>query len=302
MAVAPPAPLDARRLWWHASRPATLPASVSPVVAGIAVAAHAGPVRWLAAVGALGVAVALQFGVNYANDFADFRRGADTPARLGPPRAAASGVVPPGQVRLAAVAAFAAAGAIGLALALAAQPWLLAVGAAAIAAGWLYTGGPRPYGYAGLGELVCFVFFGLVATGGTVLVTAGRLDWPALPAALSMGCAASAILLLNNIRDIPTDRLAAKMTLAVRLGHSRARAVLAALLAVAVGAPAAAAAAGALPPLAALPVVLAPLALQIQRSAAARGPDGAPTLVRALKRAALLELGAAALLAVGLLA
>jgi len=274
---------------------------VSPVVAGAGVAAHAGPFRWVPALGALGVALALQFGVNYANDYADFARGADTPHRLGPPRAAASGVVPPGRVRAAAVLAFAVAAAIGLALALATEPWLIAVGAVAIAAGWLYTGGPRPYGYAGLGEVVCFIFFGLVATGGTDLVVSGRLVWLALPAAVTMGCLASAILLLNNLRDIPTDRVAGKVTLAVRLGPDRARLVLAGLLAAAFAAPVVAAATGTAGPALLLPLLASPLAVQVHRRSAARGPGAARVLVAALQRTALLELLTALLLAAGAL-
>lgn len=296
-----PAVPSALRIWWHASRPATLAASVSPVIAGAGVAARAGPFRWGPCLGALAVAVALQFGVNYANDHADFVRGADAPGRLGPPRAASSGVVPPGQVRAAALAAFLAAAVIGLWLALATDPWLLAVGAAAIAAGWLYTGGPRPYGYAGFGESVCFVFFGLVATGGTVLVVTGRLVWLALPAALAMGCLASAILLLNNLRDIPTDRLVGKRTLAVRLGPARTRWVLAGLLAAAVAAPVVAAATGLAGPPALLPLALVPLAVQIHRQSGTRGPDAPAVLVRALKRTALLELATAVLFALGVI-
>jgi len=274
---------------------------VSPVIAGAGVAAQAGPFRWLPALGALGVAVALQFGVNYANDYADFVRGADAPDRLGPPRAAASGVVPPGRVRAAAITAFGVAALLGLALALATHPWLLAIGAAAIAAGWLYTGGPRPYGYAGLGEVVCFVFFGLVATGGTVVVITGRLVWLALPAACVMGCLASAILLLNNLRDIPTDQRVGKRTLAVRLGPARTRLVLAGLLTVAFAAPVGAAAAGLAGLPVCLPLALVPLGVQIHRMSGVSGPEAAPVLVGALKRTALLELVSAVLFALGVL-
>ncbi|HEV3232485.1 MAG TPA: 1,4-dihydroxy-2-naphthoate octaprenyltransferase, partial [Candidatus Dormibacteraeota bacterium] len=164
-----------RTVWWHASRPATLAASVSPVLVGVSIAVHDGRVRTWPLLAALLVALTLQLGVNYANDYSDFRRGADTERRIGPIRAAASGLVPPGQVRAAALAAFGLAGLVGLALSLAVDWRLLPVGAACIAAGWLYTGGPRPYGYLGLGEAFVFVFFGLVATCGTVYVSEGRI-------------------------------------------------------------------------------------------------------------------------------
>ncbi|MHB8313006.1 MAG: 1,4-dihydroxy-2-naphthoate octaprenyltransferase, partial [Candidatus Dormibacteria bacterium] len=169
------APLTVGRLWWHASRPATLAASISPVVVGLGVAAHLGGISWTRSLAALGVAVALQFGVNYANDYSDFHRGADTASRLGPPRAAASGVIPPGLVLGAALASFLVAALIGVWLCAVTSWWLLGVGAVCLLAAWLYTGGPRPYGYRGYGELAVFVFFGLVATCGTVYVEVGRV-------------------------------------------------------------------------------------------------------------------------------
>ena len=206
-------------MWWLALRPATLAASVAPVLAGTAVAVHQGGARPWAGFAALVVALALQIGVNLANDYSDFVRGADTPRRIGPPRASASGVVAPNRVRLAATAAFGIAGAIGLVLSLATDWRLLFVGGACLLAGWLYTGGPRPYGYLGLGELFVFIFFGLVATVGTVYVETLRATPLAILAGCGVGFLASAILVLNNLRDIETDAAAGKRTLATLIGR-----------------------------------------------------------------------------------
>src|SRR5229473_877325 len=214
-------PLTHARVWWSAVRPATLAASVAPVLAGTAVAIHQGGIRPAAGFGALVVALAIQIGVNFANDYSDFVRGADTPRRVGPVRAASSGVVAPERVRWAAVVAFGVAGAVGLALSLATDWRLLVVGAACLLAGWLYTGGPRPYGYLGLGELFVFVFFGLVATCGTVYVESLRVTSLAVVAGIGMGFLATAILVLNNLRDIETDAAAGKRTLATRIGRDR---------------------------------------------------------------------------------
>ena len=231
------AALSAPRIWWHASRPATLAASISPVLVGLGVAAHLGSLSFSRGLAALGVAVALQFGVNYANDYSDFRRGADKPDRLGPPRAAVSGVVPPRLVLAAAVASFLVAAAIGLWLCSVTSWWLLAVGAVSILAAWLYTGGPRPYGYRGYGELAVFLFFGLVATCGTVYVEIGRVGTLAVLAAILPGSLAAALLLVNNIRDIPTDAAVGKRTLAVILGPRRSHRLLLALLGLALAVP-----------------------------------------------------------------
>ena len=206
-------------MWWLALRPATLAASVAPVLAGTAVAVHQGGARPWAGFAALVVALAMQIGVNLANDYSDFVRGADTPQRIGPPRASASGVVAPNRVRLAAIAAFGIAGATGLVLSLATDWRLLFVGGACLLAGWLYTGGPRPYGYLGLGELFVFVFFGLVATVGTVYVETLRMTLLAILAGCGVGFLASAILVLNNLRDIETDAAAGKRTLATLIGR-----------------------------------------------------------------------------------
>ena len=178
---------------------------------------------------ALVVAVALQVGTNYANDYSDGVRGTDT-ARVGPVRLVASGLAAPGSVRRAAWAAFAVAAAGGLALAAVAGWWLILVGVACIAAGWLYTGGPRPYGYAGLGEVFVFVFFGLVATVGTAYVQVGRITGLAVGAAVPVGLLAVALLVVNNLRDIPGDRASGKRTLAVRMGAPATRRLYAAVL------------------------------------------------------------------------
>jgi 1,4-dihydroxy-2-naphthoate octaprenyltransferase len=262
-----------------ASRPATLPASISPVLVGVSIAAHDHRVRTAASLLALVVAVALQVGVNYANDYSDFRRGADTPARIGPVRAAASGLVPPGRVLAAALAAFAVAAGAGVAVAALSAPWLIAVGAACIAAAWLYTGGPRPYGYEGLGEVFVFLFFGLVATCGTAFVNENRVPALAVLGGVATGCLAASVLLLNNIRDADTDAAAGKRTLAVRVGRRGARRVLFAAVALTYLMPMVAVASGQATPLLLLPLlslVLAvrPLALSSQRSG--------PPLIRAL--------------------
>jgi 1,4-dihydroxy-2-naphthoate polyprenyltransferase len=211
--------LSPARVWWLAVRPATLAASVAPVLAGTAVAVHEGGARPWAGIAALVVALAVQVGVNFANDYSDFVRGADAPGRIGPVRAASSGIVAPEHVKWAAVAAFGVAGAVGLALTLATDWRLLFVGAACLLAAWLYTGGPRPYGYLGLGELFVFVFFGLVATVGTVYVEELRVTPLAILAGCGTGFLATAILILNNLRDIDTDAAAGKRTLSTRIGR-----------------------------------------------------------------------------------
>ncbi|HSS94494.1 MAG TPA: 1,4-dihydroxy-2-naphthoate polyprenyltransferase [Candidatus Dormibacteraeota bacterium] len=294
------AALTPGHVWWSAVRPATLAASVSPVLAGTAVAIHEGGIRTGAGFGALVVAVAMQVGVNFANDYSDFVRGADTPRRVGPVRAAASGVVAPEQVRLAAVVAFAIAGLAGLALSLATDWRLLPIGAASLLAAWLYTGGPRPYGYLGLGELFVFVFFGLVATCGTVYVEALRVTPLAVLAGCSMGCLATAILVLNNLRDIETDAAAGKRTLATRIGRDRTLALLFVLVSAAFAVPVVMFLTG----LAGVTVMLVYFAIPIAavpvRTAFAS--RSSPALVTALKRMAAAEIAYALLLAAGLLA
>src|ERR1700730_10694490 len=207
-------PPSRARVGWLATRPATLAASVSPVLAGTAIAVHDHAVRTLPGLGALVVAIAMQIGVNFANDYSDYVRGADR-RRVGPLRAASSGVVPPEHVKRAAIRAFAVPAAAGVPISLATDWRLLVVGALAVAAGWLYTGGPRPYGYIGLGELFVFVFFGLFATLGTEYVQELRIAPLALLAGCATGFLACAILVLNNLRDVETDAVAGKRTLAV---------------------------------------------------------------------------------------
>jgi 1,4-dihydroxy-2-naphthoate octaprenyltransferase len=221
------------------ARPRTLAAAVVPVAVGTATGwwlRHpVGGVIWWRALAAAVVALAIQVGTNYANDYADGVRGTDE-VRVGPLRLVASGLASPGAVRAAALVSFGVAGVAGLALAAATSWWLLAVGAACFAAGWFYTGGPRPYGYLGLGELFVFVFFGLVATVGSAYVQAGRVAWVAVAAAVPVGFLATALLEANNLRDVDGDRRAAKRTLAVRLGRPRASWLyVGALLGVAVG-------------------------------------------------------------------
>src|SRR6266566_2598291 len=213
------AEINASRVWWSALRPATLAASVAPVLAGTAVAIHERDLTkpW-AVLLALVVALAMQVGVNLANDYSDHVRGADS-QRVGPPRAASSGVISPQRVRWAAIVAFGVAALAGLWLSLAVDWRLLVVGATCLLAGWLYTGGPRPYGYLGLGEVFVFVFFGLVATCGTVYVESLRITPLAVLAGCGVGFLASAILVLNNLRDIETDAAAGKRTLATLIGR-----------------------------------------------------------------------------------
>jgi 1,4-dihydroxy-2-naphthoate octaprenyltransferase len=208
--------------WVAGARPRTLPASVVPVAVGTAVAAAQGTVIWWRAVAALVVSVAIQVGTNYANDYSDGKRGTDA-VRVGPVRLVASGLASPKAVIGAALLSFAVAAVVGLALANVAGWWLIAVGAACLAAGWLYTGGPRPYGYAGLGEVFVFVFFGVVATTGTAYVQLERITGLALLASVPIGLLAVALLVVNNLRDIPGDITASKFTLAVKLGAPATR-------------------------------------------------------------------------------
>ena len=216
--------------WVAGARPRTLPAAVAPVAVGTGAAAALEQAVWWAALLALVVALALQVGVNYANDYSDGVRGTDA-HRVGPFRLVGSGAARPRDVRRAAVACFALAAAAGSVLVAATGTWwLLAVGAACVAAAWYYTGGRRPYGYRGLGELSVFVFFGLVATLGTMAVQAGTVTAAAILGATGVGALACAILVANNLRDVPTDRVAGKTTLAVRLGVERTRALYASLV------------------------------------------------------------------------
>jgi 1,4-dihydroxy-2-naphthoate octaprenyltransferase len=209
--------------WVAGARPRTLWTAITPVLVGTASAIALDAVAPLLALLALGVALALQVGVNYANDYSDGVRGTDV-NRIGPDRLVATGKATPTAVKRAAVLSFAAAGLLGLAAVwLTEDWWLLAVGAIAIVAAWYYTGSERPYGYAGWGEVSVFVFFGPVATLGTLWIQAGVVTWWAAVASVALGLWAVAMLLVNNIRDIETDALAGKRTLAVRIGAFRAR-------------------------------------------------------------------------------
>jgi 1,4-dihydroxy-2-naphthoate octaprenyltransferase len=219
--------------WVAGARPRTLPAAVSPVLAGTGVAAFVDEALWWKAVLALVVAVALQVGVNYANDYSDGIRGTDA-ERVGPLRLVGSGIASPSSVKAAAFAAFGVAMVAGLVLAATTTWWLVVVGALAIVAAWFYTGGSTPYGYRALGEVMVFLFFGLVAVLGTTYVQVETLPLSAWCAAVGVGALACAILVANNLRDIPTDRVSGKRTLAVVLGDARTRRLYALLVAVAV--------------------------------------------------------------------
>ena len=218
--------------WVEGARPRTLPNAIAPVIAGTGAAARLEAAVWWKALLALIVAVAMIVGVNYANDYSDGIRGTDD-VRAGPLRLVGSRLATPGSVLTAALVSFGVAALAGLVLAALSAPWLIAVGGMCIAGAWLYTGGSKPYGYLGLGEVAVFVFFGLVAVLGTQYTQAGRIDWVGVALAVAIGSLSSAVLVANNLRDIPTDREAEKITLAVRLGDARTRLLYQGLLAVA---------------------------------------------------------------------
>ena len=216
--------------WVQGARPRTLPNAIAPVIAGWGAAAALGPLDWVRAVLALVVALALVIGVNYANDYSDGIRGTDAD-RVGPMRLVGSGAAKPTAVRAAALVSLAIAALAGLLLvALAGRWWLLAVGVASITAAWCYTGGRRPYGYAGLGEPAVFLFFGPVAVLGTQYVLSDRITLAGAATAVGVGALSAAVLVANNLRDIPTDSAAGKRTLAVWLGEHRTRTVYTALI------------------------------------------------------------------------
>jgi 1,4-dihydroxy-2-naphthoate octaprenyltransferase len=215
--------LSPLHIWLMAARPRTLPAAVAPVLVGTALAATEGTFKVLTFIAAMLGALFIQVGTNLSNDYSDARRGADTEDRLGPVRVTAGGLVPPRQVLVATYVAFGLAVAAGAYLIATAGWELLLVGAASILAGVLYTGGPRPYGYEGLGEVFVFLFFGFVAVTGSYFAQVEELTWEAFVLAVPVGLLAAAILVVNNVRDLDTDRRAGKRTLAVRLGRPRAR-------------------------------------------------------------------------------
>ncbi len=247
-------------VWWIGARPRTLVAAVVPVLVGAAWAgrnAISVPRTLLALV----VAVGLQIGVNYANDYFDGVSGVDTAARMGPRRLVASGLAPPRAVATAAIVMVCVAAVAGIVLALLTTPWLIAAGALAVIALALYSGGPKPYAASGLGEVSVFVFFGLVATGGTAFVQQDRLDASILWLAVPVGLLACALLMVNNLRDIPTDSAVGKRTLAVRLGTRSSRMLLVAVVVIALVLPTVGALVRSLPWLVALTLATIPLAI-----------------------------------------
>ncbi len=293
-------------VWVEAARPRTLPAAVVPVAVGTAAAAALGvAIAWERAALALLVALALQVAVNYANDLFDGVAGIDTPDRLGPRRVVAAGLVAPDAMRRALIVTLAVAATAGAVLALVVDPWLLVVGAAAIAAALGYSGGRRPYASRGLGEVVVFVFFGVVATVGSAAVQTGSVDGLALVAALPVGLLAVALLMVNNVRDVGTDAAAGKRTLAVRLGGRRYGHLYGLVLvaSVALVVPVAVVAGSPWPLLGI--AAAAPLAATVRRARDAARTDGAargPAWIAALEATARTQLVLGLLLAAGLAA
>jgi 1,4-dihydroxy-2-naphthoate polyprenyltransferase len=284
---------DARE-WLSGTRPRTLPAAVVPVLIGSGVALGYSRFSWWRALLALVVALALQIGVNFANDYSDGVRGSDA-KRVGPVRLVAAGLAPPRQVLSAAFSCFFVAGAAGLALAAVTAWWLVAVGAACVAAAWFYTGGPRPYGYHGLGEVFVFAFFGVVAVTGTAYVQMDRFSWLGLAAAVPAGLLACALLIVNNLRDIQGDTLAGKRTLAVRLGDARSRTAYAATVLVPF---CCAALLAVYRPFTLLVAVTLPLALVPLRSV--RSGASGPALIKALGQTGRLQMTFGLACAIGL--
>jgi len=282
------------REWLAGTRPRTLPAAVVPVLIGSGVALGYGGFSWWRALLALVVALALQVGVNFANDYSDGIRGSDE-RRVGPVRLVAAGLAPPRQVLLAALGCFLVAGVAGLALAAVTSWWLVAVGAACIAAAWFYTGGPKPYGYSGLGEVFVFLCFGVVAVAGTAYVQMKALTWLGLAASVPAGLLACALLMVNNLRDIGTDTVAGKRTLAVMLGDARSRAGYVLTLLVPFGI---AALLAFFRPYTLLTVLALPLARVPVRSVRA-GASG-PALIRALGQTGRLQLAFGIAFTIGL--
>ena len=294
-----PGSLSSLQIWLIAARPRTLPAAVAPVLVGTSLAWTVGPLDWIAFVAASLGALFIQVGTNLSNDYSDARRGADTEERLGPVRVTAGGLVPPKQVLFATYASFGMAVLCGIYLIIIAGPVLLLIGAASILAGVLYTGGPRPYGYEGFGELFVFTYFGIVAVTGSYYVQRQALEWEAFVLAIPVGLLASAILVVNNVRDLETDRRANKQTLAVRIGRANTRRLFAVMVVLAY-------------PTALLPTILGsfnawpllvlltiPIAVALIRTVASH-TDG-PTLNASLAKAGILELSFCVLLTAGLL-
>jgi 1,4-dihydroxy-2-naphthoate polyprenyltransferase len=287
------------RIWLMAARIRTLPASVAPVLVGTALAGfhhvfH--PLRFLAA---LVGAMFIQVGTNLSNDYSDARRGADAEDRLGPVRVTAGGLVPPRTVLLATYISFGVAVLVGIYLIVVAGWQLLLVGVASILAGVLYTGGPRPYGYEGLGEVFVFLFFGIVAVAGSYFVQVKHLDWEAFALAVPVGLLAAAILVVNNARDIETDRRAGKRTLAVRLGRPRTRSLFAAMVYLSFLLAPVTWLFGPLTAWVMLPWLTLPIAARIVRLV--RNHVDGPSLNQALAQTGMLQLAFCTLLSAGLL-
>jgi 1,4-dihydroxy-2-naphthoate octaprenyltransferase len=287
------------RIWLMAARVRTLPASVAPVLVGTALAGFLGVFHPLRFAAALVGAVFIQVGTNLSNDYSDARRGTDAEDRLGPVRVTAGGLMPPSRVLAATYITFAVAVAAGAYLIAVAGWELLLVGAASILAGVLYTGGPRPYGYEGLGEVFVFLFFGVVAVAGSFFVQTRHLDWEAFALSVPVGLIAAGIIVVNNVRDIDSDRRAAKRTLAVRLGRPRTRKMFAAVIYLAYFLAPITWIFGPLTAWVWLPWLTLPLAARVVRTVRNR-VDG-PSLNQALAQTGMLQLLFCALLAAGLL-
>jgi 1,4-dihydroxy-2-naphthoate octaprenyltransferase len=287
------------RIWVTAARLRTLPAAIAPVLVGTALAGFDHVFHLLRFLAALIGAIFIQVGTNLSNDYSDARRGADTEDRLGPVRVTAGGLVPPKRVLVATYVSFGVAVLAGVYLIAVAGWLLLLVGAASILAGVLYTGGPRPYGYEGLGELFVFLFFGIVAVAGSYFVQVKHLHWEAFALAVPVGLLAAAILVVNNVRDIDTDRRAGKKTLAVRLGRERTRTLYAAMVYLAFLLAPLTWLFGPLTAWLLLPWLTLPLAVRLVREVKLR-VDG-PSLNQALAQTGMLQLSFCMLLSAGLL-
>jgi 1,4-dihydroxy-2-naphthoate polyprenyltransferase len=291
--------MSAVRIWLMAARLRTLPAAIAPVLVGTALAGFEHAFHPLRFVAALFGAIFIQVGTNLSNDYSDARRGADAEDRLGPVRVTAGGLVPPSQVLVATYVSFGLAVLAGIYLIVVAGWLLLAIGAASILAGVLYTGGPRPYGYAGLGEAFVFLFFGVVAVAGSYYVQVRHLRWEAFALSVPVGLLAAAILIVNNVRDIDSDRRASKRTLAVRLGRERTRAMFATIVYVAYPLALVTWLAGPLRAWVALSWLSLPLAVALVGTVRTK-TDGA-SLNGALARSGMLQLCFCVLLSAGLL-
>jgi len=296
MSIASPNPV---RIWVMAARPKTLPLGVAPVLVGTALAGYLHVFHPLRFVAALLGSVFIQIGANLSNDYSDARRGADTEDRLGPVRVTAGGLVPPRQVLIATYVTFGLAVLCGVYLIAVAGWQLLLIGVASIIAGVLYTGGPRPYGYEGLGEVFVFLFFGVAAVAGSYFAQVRDFSWESLVLSVPIGLIAAAVLVVNNTRDIDTDRRANKRTLAVRVGRERSRRMFAAMVLIAYAVVLVPWVFGPLRAWLLLPLLSLPLAASVIRIVSTHS-DG-PSLNRALAKTGQLQLVFCVLLSVGLL-